>query len=88
MTTRAEQAAATLRMNLNRDNELQGLIDGSTPTDAEGWRRISRHAASVNSAYKCMAILRLKWPMIEFQVRTPETRQRWKGEVWGRRKTQ
>ncbi len=83
---RAEHIAQSMRWNLNRENELRGLVDGSTPTDAEGWRRVSRHSASINSAYKCMSVLRLQWADLEFKVIKPPTRQRWRAEIWARRK--
>lgn len=86
---RAGHAAQSMRWNLNRENELQGLVDGSTPTDEGGWRRVSRHSASMNSAYKCMATLKLQWPTLDFKVRKPvHPRSRWVAEIWARRKEQ
>lgn len=89
---RAEHIAQSMRWNLDRETYLKSLhhrgfiaID-SVPRDDDGWWRVSRHSASVNSAYKCMSVLRLQWPDLEFKVRKPVTRQRWRAEIWARRK--
>lgn len=90
MMDRHQHTTATMKMNLDREERLKWLVDQPAGPEAycldgEGWLRVSRHSASMNSAYKCMEILRLKWTTLEFKVRPPTKRCRWVAEIWARR---
>lgn len=79
--------------NIDRPQLLEALEHNGTlprtlaPSMADGWYRVSRHAAGVAGAYAVQSKLRKDWPNIEFKV-LPNNKPsvEWDAEIWARKR--